>query len=181
MATLILLDRDGTLIHDRHYLSDPEQVELLPGVAAGLLRLQLRGCILAVVSNQSGVGRGYFSEQDVHRCNARLAELLEAENVRIDAWYHCPHAPEENCLCRKPGTGMGEQACAEFQVLPDETFVVGDKPCDVDLGLRLGASSILVSTGSGLAALHACTPDFTAADMEEAADWILRRIAPPKT
>lgn len=172
MAALILLDRDGTIIKDKHYLSDPDDIELLPGVVLGLLRLKALGCRLAVVSNQSGVGRGYFSTEDVERCNARLAELLAAEGVRLDAVYFCPHDPDAACECRKPAPGMGWQACEEFGLPPNRTFVIGDKPCDVDLGARLGARSVLVSTGYGAEALSSCSPDFAASDLVEAADWI---------
>jgi D-glycero-D-manno-heptose 1,7-bisphosphate phosphatase len=176
MPALILLDRDGTIIKEKNYLSDPREVELLPGASQGLRRLQRQGCRLAVVSNQSGVGRGYFRHEDVERCNARMAELLRAEGVTLDAVYYCPHGPDEACSCRKPAPGMGLRACEEFGILPEQTFVVGDKPCDVDLGEQLGAQSVLVSTGYGADALQNCRPRFHAADLAEAADWILGQI-----
>ncbi|WP_027189213.1 D-glycero-alpha-D-manno-heptose-1,7-bisphosphate 7-phosphatase [Paucidesulfovibrio longus] len=172
MSALILLDRDGTLIKEKNYLSDPDEVELLPGAAQGLLRLKSLGCKLAVVSNQSGVGRGFFTPEDVARCNARLAELLAAEGVELDAVYFCPHGPDEACECRKPSPGMGWQACKDLGLPPEKTFVIGDKPCDVDLGTRLGARSVLVSTGYGAESLAACRPDFASSDLMEAADWI---------
>ncbi|MGE4293178.1 MAG: D-glycero-alpha-D-manno-heptose-1,7-bisphosphate 7-phosphatase [Desulfovibrio sp.] len=172
MGALILLDRDGTIIKDKDYLSDPNKVELLPGAAQGLLRLKRLGCKLAVVSNQSGVGRGFFTLEDVRRCNERMAELLADEGVGLDAVYFCPHGPDQACDCRKPAPGMGIRACEELGLSPKQTFVIGDKPCDVDLGKRLGARSVLVSTGYGADSLNACRPDFAAGDLLEAAEWI---------
>lgn len=177
MNALILLDRDGTIIREKHYLADPGGVELLPGAASGLRRLRALGCRLAVVSNQSGVARGYFGREDVERVNARMAELLDAEGVELDAVYYCPHGPDEGCECRKPAPGLGRRACADLGVPPERTFVIGDKPCDVDLGARLGARSVLVSTGYGADALAACQPDFAAGDLVEAAEWVAVRLA----
>ena len=112
----ILLDRDGTIIVDRHYLSNPAEVELLPGAVAGLRRLADAGFALVVVSNQSGVARGLLTEADVAAVNARTAALLANEGIQIAGWYYCPHGPEAGCDCRKPAAGMAERAAAELGV-----------------------------------------------------------------
>ena len=145
----VFLDRDGTVIKDAHYLHNPAEVELLPGAAEGLRRLRAAGLRLVLVTNQSGVGRGYFPRGDVERVHGRLIELLEAEGARLDAIYTCPHAPEDDCRCRKPRPGLIERACREIGLDPAQSFVIGDKPCDVDLGLAAGAASVLVTTGYG--------------------------------
>ncbi|MGA2189775.1 MAG: HAD-IIIA family hydrolase [Steroidobacteraceae bacterium] len=105
-APPVFLDRDGTLIVEQHYLSDPEQVRLETGVVDGLTALQQRGHALIVLSNQSGIGRGMFTESDVQRVNARVAEILRGCGIEILAWYICAHAPEAMCACRKPLAGM---------------------------------------------------------------------------
>ncbi len=104
--SLCLLDRDGTIIAERSYLSDPDQVELLPGTVEGLRRLQRMGCGLVVITNQSGIGRGYFTETQLARIHERMKALLAREQVRLDGIYICPHRPEEHCSCRKPEPGL---------------------------------------------------------------------------
>jgi len=146
----VLLDRDGTIIEEKHYLSDPEQVRLIPGVADGLRQLTEMDLGLVVITNQSGVGRGLFGEDQVERVHERMRELLGEENVRLEGIYFCPHAPEEGCTCRKPATGLVEQAVLDLGFDPRDSFVVGDKACDVELGLRLGATTFLVRTGYGM-------------------------------
>jgi D-glycero-D-manno-heptose 1,7-bisphosphate phosphatase len=140
----VLLDRDGTVIVDRHYLGDPDGVTLLGGAAEGLRRLSGLGFGLAVVSNQSGVGRGYFAIDAVTRVNARMSELLAAEGVRLDGIYFCPHAPDAGCRCRKPRPGLVERAARELDFEAARGFVVGDQPTDVALGHAVGATTFLL-------------------------------------
>ena len=109
----VMLDRDGTIIAERDYLADPAGVELLPGALAGLRRLQGAGFGLVVLTNQSGVARGYVSEARLAEIHARMRDLLAAGDVALDGVYHCPHAPEANCACRKPATGLALAAAAE--------------------------------------------------------------------
>jgi len=134
----ILLDRDGTLIEDGHYLSDPARVTLLPGVAHALGRLSRTGCRLFVVSNQSGVGRGYFSLESAHACNARLVQLLAAHNVYVADMLLCPHSPEEGCACRKPRTGMWDALRGRHGLQAAHTVMIGDKCDDVRFGRAAG-------------------------------------------
>lgn len=152
----VFLDRDGTLITERNYLSDPAGVELLPGAAEGVRRMRELGLPVILVSNQSGVGRGYFGLDAVHRVHGRLLELLEAEGASLDAIYVCPHAPGEACQCRKPLPGLITRAASELGIDPARSFVVGDKPCDVDLGLVVNATTFLVTTGYGAGSATDC-------------------------
>ena len=145
----VFVDRDGTLIAERHYLCDPDQVELLPGVGEAVRRLNEAGVPVIVVTNQSGVARGYFGMDAVDRVNQRMAELLAAEGARLDDVYVCPHQSGDGCNCRKPAPGMVEAAAATWNIALADSFVIGDKPCDVDLGRVAGATAILVRTGYG--------------------------------
>jgi len=145
----VVLDRDGTMIAERHYLSDPEQVELLPGAAEGLRRMVALRLGLIVVTNQSGIARGYFDLERVDAIHQRMRTLLAAEHVLLDGIYVCPHGPDDDCACRKPRAGLLLEAAAKFNFEPRECFVVGDKPCDIELGQGVGATTILVRTGYG--------------------------------
>ena len=145
----ILFDRDGTLIEDRHYLADPAQVTLLPGVVPALRRLLRAGCRLFVVSNQSGVGRGYFSLESAYVCNERLAQLLAAHDVHVTDMLLCPHSPEEGCACRKPRTGMWDALRGRHGLQAAHTAMVGDKCDDVRFGRVAGLRTVLVLTGHG--------------------------------
>lgn len=171
----VLLDRDGTLNVERCYLSDPDQVQLLPGAAEGLRRLHRAGFGLVVVTNQSGVGRGYYDQQAVERVHARLRELLVDGGVVLDAIYYCPHVETDGCACRKPRPGMVERAARELGFDPRCGFVVGDKSADIALGRNVGAATLLVLTGYGRQVAAACDPrpDHVADDLAAAAEWIL--------
>lgn len=178
----VFLDRDGTVIRERHYLSDPAGVELLPHAAEGLRRLQTLGFALAIVTNQSGVGRGLYDEARLRQIHERMQNLLRSEGVRLAAIYFCPHTPEDACACRKPATGLLERARAELGCAFADSFVIGDKPCDIELGRNAGTRTILVRTGYGgdldPAAVRA---DFVAADLGEAARLIEQNspLGPP--
>jgi len=170
----VLLDRDGTLNVERHYLSDPDRVELLPGVIDGLRRLQALGFRLVVVSNQSAVGRGCMDEGRLAAVHARLRALLGEAGVELAGIYACPHQPEDGCRCRKPEPGLVEQAAADLGFDPGSTIVVGDKACDIDLARRIGATAILVTTGYGreTVANSAVRADFVVDNLGSAAEVI---------
>jgi D-glycero-D-manno-heptose 1,7-bisphosphate phosphatase len=169
-----VLDRDGTIIVERHYLSDPEQVELLPGAARGLRKLSELGLGLVVVTNQSAVGRGYFDEKRLDLIHRRLAELLAAEAVPPMSIYVCPHRPEAGCRCRKPLPGLLQQAARDLGFDAASSFVIGDKACDIELGKQVMATTLLVRTGYGaeLAQTGSVSPDYVVHDLARAADVI---------
>ena len=145
----VLVDRDGTLIKEKHYLCDPEQVELIDGAAQGLQRLQLLGLGVILITNQSGIGRGYFSREQFEQVHCRLSDLLKNAGVCLDGIYLCPHAPWENCTCRKPKPGLAYKAAAEHDFDLRDCFVIGDRTCDIELGRSVEATSFLVRTGYG--------------------------------
>lgn len=146
---LVALDRDGTIIVERQYLADPRGVELLPGAVAGMKHMRSLGLGLIIVTNQSAVGRGFIDEAQLERINARMLALLAAESVTLDGLYYCPHTPEDGCSCRKPEPGLLQRAADELGFDPQAGFVVGDKVVDIDLGRRVGATTLLVRTGYG--------------------------------
>lgn len=174
----ILLDRDGTLIEERHYLSDPGGVVLLPGVVDGLRALRAEGFALVVATNQAGVGRGLFSEEQVAAVHARLSELLAAQGARLDGIFYCPHHPDAGCDCRKPATGLARQAAAALGPGAAPVAVVGDKRCDIDLARALGVPGILVTTGYGASELAAAEPDYVVDSLVEVAA-VLRPLGSP--
>ena len=141
MIRAAFLDRDGTIIADKDYLGDPARVVLLPRAADGLRLLQSAGYKLLVVTNQSGVARGYYSLDDMNACNERMSVLLQAEDVRLDGVYACPHGPEAECACRKPRPGLTLQAAAEHGVSLLHSVTIGDKPRDIEAGQAAGCGT----------------------------------------
>jgi D-glycero-D-manno-heptose 1,7-bisphosphate phosphatase len=141
---LVLLDRDGTLIRNVPFLHDPAKVEILPGVIDGLLKLQAAGLRLAIVSNQQGIGLGYYTVQDFIAVNQRLLRELGARGIRISKIYFCPHSLAEQCSCRKPATGMITRAMREFGASPEETFMAGDSDDDMQAGADAGCQTVRV-------------------------------------
>lgn len=170
----ILLDRDGTIIYDKHYLSDPAGVELLPGAIEGLHKMVEMGFGLAVLTNQSGVGRGYYDEASVHACNGRMEDLLKPHGIEFDGIFFCPHTPDEACNCRKPAPGLMEQAAEALSFDPRESFMIGDKEADMGVGRNTGATTILVRTGKGEAHEERCKDiaDHVADDLRGVAEII---------
>jgi histidinol-phosphate phosphatase family protein len=139
----VFLDRDGTIIEDTGYISDPELVQFLPGAAEALQRLQSAGYLLVIVSNQSGIGRGWITEDQYRQVQHRLLEELQKQNVLITRSYYCPHAPETGCLCRKPGPGLLEQAARELQIDLSRSWMVGDRTSDIEAGHAAGCRTVL--------------------------------------
>jgi D-glycero-D-manno-heptose 1,7-bisphosphate phosphatase len=167
----VLLDRDGTINVEREYLSDPDQVELLHHAARGIQEMGRLGLGVVVVTNQSGIGRGFFDLDRLAAIHQRLGELLAAEGARLDDIVYCPHLPDEGCGCRKPLPGLVEEAARRHGFSADEAYLVGDKPCDVELGRAIGATTFLVRTGYGWRhALDATVePHYVADDLWQAA------------
>lgn len=145
------LDRDGTIIEERHYLADPDGVHLVPGAAEAMRVLAQAGYALVVVTNQSGIARGLYTAADFAAVQARLEEILAGVGVRFDAVRHCPHHPDVTgpCDCRKPGTGMYRSAAAELGLDLASSVYAGDRVKDVLPALELGGRGFLVRTGYG--------------------------------
>ena len=151
----ILCDRDGTIIVDKHYLSNPCEVELLPTVQEGILLARQHKYFLALISNQSGVGRGYFSKEDVEQCNRAMCSHINAEEDSFHAMLYCPHSPEEACSCRKPALGMWHTLQASHHLQADSSVMIGDKKEDIEFAINAHFPyAFLVATGKGRDCMH---------------------------
>ena len=181
MSRAVFLDRDGTLNVERHYLHDPEALEIIPGAGEALRRLIDAGFDLFIITNQSGIGRGYYTESDMHAVNKKLATELAADGVEFLKVYYAPEAPDQDGPGRKPSPKFLNDAAAEFDVHLEESFMVGDKKSDLECGWNAGLKkSILVRTGYG-AELEKSEPEAVAAaaivdDVAGAVDWILTNV-----
>lgn len=182
----VFLDRDGVLIHDVHYLSDLSDIHFYPDVPDGLKRLQDEGYLLIVVTNQSGVARGYFPLSFVNECHQEMNRFL-SEQVRItlNHLYFCPHHPDgyppynEVCECRKPSPGLVLRAQQELYLNLNRSFMIGDKLSDIEMGRNAGVSSILVTTGQGFEAVEPVRRRFHRVPILDsftrAVDWICQQ------
>jgi D-glycero-D-manno-heptose 1,7-bisphosphate phosphatase len=174
----VLLDRDGTINDQLDYVLEPGQLRLIPGAAHALRELRSLDLGLVVVTNQSPVGRGWITLEQLDAIHDRLSELLAAEGAGVDAYYACPHGPGDGCDCRKPAPGLALRAAAEHGFDLTEAFVVGDYRSDVEMGRRVGARTLLVRTGYGREELDAAAPfaDHVVADLAEAAAIIRTEV-----
>ena len=190
MNRAVFLDRDGTVNEEVGYLRSLDLLKLIPGAAAAIGRLNRAGYKVVLVTNQSGVARGYFPESLVDAAHDLLTRMLKQEEAFFDAVYYCPHHPTAGnskhtvvCDCRKPSTGLIDRAAKDLDVDLARSFMVGDKWSDVELGHRAGTRSILVRSGfapddpGNKRPLHVDDPDFTAHDLAEAVDWIIGQEA----
>jgi len=174
----VFLDRDGTVIVDQGYLSDPEGVVLMDGAVDALRRLHAAGFGLVFLSNQSGIGRGLMTAEQSDAVHRRTLDLLETEGVPVLASYICPHAPWDRCECRKPSTVLVERAAREHAIEFRGSFMIGDKKTDVDMGKEAGCRTVLYATGDTKDNLGA-SPDYRSGSWREIADWILGPTAIP--
>ena len=178
----VFLDRDGTINEEVGYLSDPGQVNLIPGAADALARLRAAGFKLVVVTNQSGIARGLFTVEELQHVNHALEKILKVNGARVDAFYFCPHHPHYGekvvCECRKPKPGMAKAAAKELGIDLLKSYFVGDKVSDIELGKNAGGKTALVLTGygieeKGLLEARGVKPDMVLDGLPEAADWII--------
>ena len=172
MRKAVFLDRDGTIIEDVNYLSRIEDIKLISGAKEALRLLKSKGYLLIVVSNQSGIGRGYFTKEFVDKANDVLNEMLDG---LIDAFYYCPHKPEDNCVCRKPKTALVDEAVERFGINRSDSFVIGDKESDIELGINANITPILVLTGYGKRYKDSTKAKLIFDDILGAAKWICQK------
>lgn len=170
---MIFLDRDGTIIVDKIYLNNPEEVEFIDGVIDNLIKLYQAGFKLVIVTNQSGVARGKVDLENLHAIHNKISNILDSYGVKLFKIYYCPHLPEDNCDCRKPKTGMVKEI--ESMIDKDNSFVIGDKDTDIGFGKNLGVKTILLTydkTTNFNDMIY--TPDFIVTSFDEATKIILR-------
>jgi D-glycero-D-manno-heptose 1,7-bisphosphate phosphatase len=169
---LALIDRDGTIIVDKVYLSDPGGIEFAPGAIEGLRLLRDTGFALVLITNQSGIARGYFDRARLEQIHDRLRSMLAVEGLRLEAIYVCPHGPDDGCDCRKPAPGMVRSAMRDLGFGPAEAVVIGDS--DADMGAAAAAGVAALRVGSG----GKSVPIGAAADFLEAARRACALLAP---
>ena len=184
----VFLDRDGTIIVEKDFLGDPAGIELLPRAAEAIRMLNERGYLVICVSNQSGVARGYYSEDAVRVVNLRLLAMLREQRAIVDNMFFCPHHPQGTvpeyrlvCDCRKPRTGMARTAMEKHAIDLSGSAMIGDRANDMQFGKNLGIPAVLVTTGYGQAEKeriedeHLSPPDYIAKDLYDAVSWVLQR------
>jgi histidinol-phosphate phosphatase family protein len=177
----LFVDRDGTINPDLHYLKDADRVEILRGVGNALSLAHDHGFLVVCVTNQSGIDRGFYTAEDVQRIHDRLNELLMKHRARIDAFYFCPHAPDAGCRCRKPATGLFEDAQRDWNIEFSTSAIVGDRALDIEAGRKLGLLAALAvprhherEVAAELAG-RGVVPDLSAPSVESAVLRILAR------
>jgi D-glycero-D-manno-heptose 1,7-bisphosphate phosphatase len=187
----VFLDRDGTMIREVQFLRRPEDLVWLPATIEAVRLLNRAGFVVAVTTNQSGVGRGFHTEDDVQALHAMMTRTLDEAGARVDAWFYCPHHPEATvaslrrvCECRKPRPGMIRQAAERFALDLSRSFVIGDRLTDVGLAASVGARGVLVRTGYGehtIVENAGTVPGaaHVAGDLMEATAWLLRQSGHP--
>jgi len=185
---VVWLDRDGTLVDDPGYLSDPAALKLLPNGPRAIARLNAAGLCVVLITNQSGIARGLVSRETVDRIHEKLSAELASEGAHLDGIYLCPHLPREEleegqqaCSCRKPQTGLVERAMRELHLEGLSSIVVGDKMSDLELARRIPSRSVLVLTGEGRATRDALEnspvkADHVSEDLRTAAEWIIQTL-----
>ncbi len=184
----VFIDRDGTINEQMGYINHVSRFILLPGAAESVRLLNGHGYLAIVVSNQSGVGRGYFPIELVHDVHEYMKSLLEKEGAAVDGIYFCPHHPEAlvpeyriDCNCRKPKTGLIEKACEDFDIDMKNSYVIGDRCSDIELADRSDLKGLMVKTGYGLGDIEYVLPNtsfepvYIAKDLLYAVRWIIER------
>jgi len=169
----VFLDRDGTICRDVHYMSKPEQFELLPKVAEGIRLLNELGVKVIVITNQSGIARGYFTEEDLNMIHERMRKELATRGAKIDAIYYCPHHPNDGCDCRKPKIGLFIKAAKDFNLHLKRCFMIGDRELDIKAGWNAGCTSILLPSPETENSIKA---DYTVPNLYEAAKLIKKLL-----
>ena len=167
----VFLDRDGTIIHHIPYLSNPDQLRLLPNTADSLKKIRNAGFLVILVTNQSGITRGYLTEERLQLIHERLNNLLEEGKARLDAIFYCQHHPDDNCYCRKPKPGMLLMAAEEYNIDLKKSYIIGDDPKDVEAGSLAGCNTVLISKDANL--LLPVSPSFLAERLSSATEWLL--------
>lgn len=170
MIKAILIDRDGVITEDLGYVHKIEDFNLVKNAVEGLKLL--KDFKLIIITNQSGIGRGYYTFQDYEKFNEYLLAELKRHNIKIEKIYVCPHKPEDNCECRKPKEKLIKDAEKEFNIDLNKSFMIGDKKIDIEMGKNARIKTILVLTGNGMKEKENSKADYVAKDLMDAAEWI---------
>lgn len=176
----VFIDRDGTINVDGPYLSDPDKFEIYPGVSKGINELKENGFKIIVITNQSGIARGYFTEKNLDAIHTKMKREFKKFDVELDGIYYCPHHPDEDCNCRKPKTGLFDKAIKDHDIIVEQSYMLGDKIIDIEAGKNVGTKGILIPVRNGkkekIYEEHRGVrhPDYVALDFEDAVEWVLK-------
>jgi D,D-heptose 1,7-bisphosphate phosphatase len=174
----VFVDRDGTINIDGPYLSDPDKFQMYPGVGEGVSILRKNGYKVIIITNQSGIGRGYFTEDDLSKIHEKMRKEFQRFHTDIDGIYYCPHHPDNNCDCRKPKTKLFEQAIRDHNIDVKKSYMLGDAIQDIEAGKKIGLKTILIPVSSTEnIATKKQGPDYIASNFTKAVEWILRTDA----
>lgn len=177
----VFIDRDGVINESVEYLHEPEKFVLIEGVLQGLKLLQNNGFRIIIVTNQAGIGLGYFTKEDFYKVNRKLLKIARENSIVIDRVYFCPHSKADECSCRKPKPGMLLRGAEELNIPLADSFMIGDQTTDLQAGSSAGCRTVLMQTGhAGEDAEFDVKPDFVAANLHEAAKWIVANAKPNK-
>lgn len=181
MNKAVFVDRDGTIARDVPYCSRPEDFELLPAAGEGIRLLNESGFRVVVITNQSGIARGYFTEEMLHKIHEKMARDLAGYRAHVDAIYYCPHHPDDRCSCRKPNTGLLEKARRELGIDLSSSYFIGDMWLDIEAAKRAGCQAVLLADGeksfpnSNDGELDV---DFIGNNLCDAANWVIKQNGP---
>lgn len=175
MKIAVFVDRDGTIAQDVPYCSNPNDFELFPGVPEAVRKLNDEGILVVVVTNQSGIGRGYFQVDVLNRIHTKMYRELANCGARLDGVYYCPHLPEDKCNCRKPRTALFQQAAIDHSIDCSRSYVIGNAASDLVAGRTMGCHTVLVRSSKIAGDTPAGLADFVASDFSQAVTWITAR------
>jgi len=176
----VFIDRDGTINIDGPYLDDPDKFKMYPNVGKGVKKLKDQGFKIIVITNQSGIARGYFTEEVLSKIHERMSMEFNEFGVELDGIYYCPHHPDNACGCRKPKTGLFENAIEKHDIDVDRSYMIGDKILDICAGQKIGVKTVLIPEAHNRTKILSekneweCCPDYIADDFMEAAKWIIK-------
>lgn len=184
MSSAVFIDRDGTINPDVKYLRRIRDFRFYPGVKRGIRRLREAGFKIIIITNQSGIARGYFTEKKLLQIHAWMSLELEKAGASVDSIYYCPHHPDDGCRCRKPATGMFRRAIREHGIVPGISYLIGDLDIDIAAGKRVGCRTVLVPEKGHKADVEkkllerSISPDYSCGNFTEAVEWILGQPNP---
>ena len=176
----VFIDRDGTINIDGPYLDDPDKFEMYSGVGEGVKKLKDDGFKVIVMTNQSGIARGYFTEDVLLNIHERMKMEFNKFDVKLDGIYYCPHHPDDGCDCRKPKTGLFEKAIEEYNIDVNQSYMIGDKILDIVAGQKIGVKTVLIPEAHARDDFIStkneweCHPDYVGDDFVDAVEWILK-------
>lgn len=173
MIKAVFLDRDGVINIDKNYVSRIEDFEFIPGSLDALKKIEKKGYLLFIITNQSGIGRNYYSEKNYLELRNKVDDLLKKEGIKITEEMYCPHHPKENCKCRKPSPHLIMELIGKYNIDKSKSYMIGDKTSDIKSGLNAKIKTILVKTGkAGNDGLYDVKPDFICEDLLDASDVV---------